>query len=317
MTAIEKVYILGGGAIGMSLAVHLVKNNRRVVAVRTSSDEFLRKAVNVRIVGGDSNLTETAVDMVSLSRLNALHDGLIVVSAKANANKQIAAELKAKGGNSPIVIMQNGLGVETPFIDAGSSNIYRCILYATSQKRDENLFTFRAVAASPIGTIQGDEAQLKEIVAFLSTPAFQFRAENKIQEDIWKKVILNAAFNTICPLLDVDNGIFYRDKEATALARAVILEAIEVTKRIGLELKENELLEQLLTISERAEGQYISTLQDMIAGRETEIEYLNLEIARVAESLSPKVDVPKTKLLGELISIRSRFMREQQITQGR
>lgn len=301
----------------MSLAVHLVKNNRRVVAVRTSSDEFLRKAVNVRIVGGDSNLTETAVDMVSLSRLNALHDGLIVVSAKANANKQIAAELKAKGGNSPIVIMQNGLGVETPFIDAGSSNIYRCILYATSQKRDENLFTFRAVAASPIGTIQGDEAQLKEIVAFLSTPAFQFRAENKIQEDIWKKVILNAAFNTICPLLDVDNGIFYRDKEATALARAVILEAIEVTKRIGLELKENELLEQLLTISERAEGQYISTLQDMIAGRETEIEYLNLEIARVAESLSPKVDVPKTKLLGELISIRSRFMREQQITQGR
>lgn len=301
----------------MSLAVHLVKNNRRVVAVRTSSDEFMRKAVNVRIVGGDSNLTETAVDMVSLSRLNALHDGLIVVSAKANANKQIAAELKAKGGNSPIVIMQNGLGVETPFIDAGSSNIYRCILYATSQKRDENLFTFRAVAASPIGTIQGDEAQLKEIVAFLSTPAFQFRAENKIQEDIWKKVILNAAFNTICPLLDVDNGIFYRDKEATALARAVILEAIEVTKRIGLELKENELLEQLLTISERAEGQYISTLQDMIAGRETEIEYLNLEIARVAESLSPKVDVPKTKLLGELISIRSRFMREQQITQGR
>lgn len=317
MTAIEKVYILGGGAIGMSLAVYLVKNNRRVVAVRTSSDEFMRKAVNVRIVGGDSNLTETAVDMVSLSRLNALHDGLIVVSAKANANKQIAAELKAKGGNSPIVIMQNGLGVETPFIDAGSSNIYRCILYATSQKRDENLFTFRAVAASPIGTIQGDEAQLKEIVAFLSTPAFQFRAENKIQEDIWKKVILNAAFNTICPLLDVDNGIFYRDKEATALARAVILEAIEVTKRIGLEHKENELLEQLLTISERAEGQYISTLQDMIAGRETEIEYLNLEIARVAESLSPKVDVPKTKLLGELISIRSRLMREQQITQGR
>jgi 2-dehydropantoate 2-reductase len=62
-------------------------------------------------------------------------------------------------------------------------------------------------------------------------------------------------------------------------------------------------------ISKNPDGQLISTLQDLKNGNETEIDFLNLEIARIAEEMTPKIAVGRTKILGELISIKSRLKR--------
>ena len=78
-----------------------------------------------------------------------------------------------------------------------------------------------------------------------------------------------------------------------------------VTDRLDLGLSEQELMDQLRLISERSAGQVISTLQDLRNGRPTEIAYLNLAIARVAGSLQPPLEVPRTELLGKLISAKS------------
>lgn len=122
---------------------------------------------------------------------------------------------------------------------------------------------------------------------------------------------MNAAFNSICPLLDIDNGIFYRDKEVADLAAGLVRETVEVTKRLGMDLNEKALMEQLLTISERSDGQLISTLQDLKNGNETEIEFLNLEIAKIAEEMTPRLMVSKTKVLGDLILNKSRIQRNR------
>lgn len=70
-------------------------------------------------------------------------------------------------------------------------------------------------------------------------------------------------------------------------------------------------MEQLLTISERSDGQLISTLQDLKNGNETEIEFLNLEIAKIAEEMTPRLMVSKTKVLGDLILNKSRIQRNR------
>ncbi len=85
-----------------------------------------------------------------------------------------------------------------------------------------------------------------------------------------------------------------------------------MTDRLGLGLSEQELLDQLHLISERSNGQLISTLQDLRNGRPTEIAFLNLEIARVAAALQPPVEVPRTELLGQLIGVKSSLSRSGQ-----
>jgi 2-dehydropantoate 2-reductase len=313
-SASEKIYILGAGAIGMALAVNLLRNGRSVAAVRTSNRNYSWETVRVSVECDQSLIIEAPLEMVSLSELERLGAGTFVITAKATANRFLASQLRDKKTTGPIVILQNGIGVESPFIDAGLPDIYRCVLYATSQEQQENFFRFRSVAASPIGTVIGDTQKLSDLVAQLSTPKFQFRVEESIEEEIWRKAIMNAVFNSVCPLLEVDNGIFCRDKMVAAIALEIVEETVEVTKRIGLNLEAKGLMEQLLLISERSDGQLISTLQDLNNGHETEIDFLNLEIARIAGEMTPKIAVSKTKILGDLIAIKSKIKRSVRLT---
>lgn len=299
----KSIYILGAGAIGFPLAAYLAHAGRHVVAVRTSRKDVPQSTVTVTVRDHENGIT-IPVETVSLSRLTHLN-GMIVVTAKSYANPAIAQELRDQAAAGPIVILQNGLGVEKPFMDAQFPEIYRCILYATGQTESGNTFTFRPITSSPIGAVRGSESGLQQCVQALTTARFPFRAETHIQSEIWKKAIINTVFNSICPLLDVDNGIFARDERAAALAGAVVKECVALTNRLNLGLNESDLMAQIQQISQGSDGQLISTLQDIKAGRQTEIEFLNLEMARMAASMQPRLALPKVAFLGEMILTKS------------
>ena len=309
MDSMTKIFILGSGAIGFPLAAYLSDAGRSVVAVRTSREDIPHGIITVSIQNGDNQIS-VPVETISLSKLPNL-DGLIVIATKAYANKAVALALKGKAATGPIVIMQNGVGVEKPFLDAHFAPIYRCILYVTGQTTSEYGFTFRPVTSSPIGIVNGEETDLTKCVEILSTEGFPFHSEANIQREIWKKAIINSVFNSICPLLDVDNGIFARDEETANLARDVVRESVMLTDRLDMRLSESELMEQIMLVSKRSNGQLISTLQDINVGRETEIEYLNLEIARVAGSLQPSLKLPRVELLGKMILAKSLQQRQE------
>lgn len=297
------VYILGAGAIGFPLAAFLAHGGRRVVAVRTSRADLpaTRVALTVQSAGERIEATVETVSLAGLARL----EGIMVVAAKAFANPAIAQTLHDKGARGPIVLLQNGVGVERPFLELRFPALYRCVLYFTSQALGEHAFATRPVTASPIGVVRGSAEELERCIAVLSTDAFPFRSEGQIEREVWRKAISNAVFNTICPILEVDNGIFARDVEVAALARGIVRECVALTDRLGLGLSEEAIMEQLLLISRRSDGQLISTLQDLRGGRPTEVAFLNLAIAEVGAALQPPVQLPQVELLGRLIAAKS------------
>lgn len=299
----ETIYILGSGAIGFPLAASLAAAGRPVVAVRTSRGDVAHSTSTVTLHNGAQRLS-VPVETVSLARL-ARVDGIIAIAAKAYANDAIAPALAEHAPSGPVIVMQNGIGVEQPYLDARFPAIYRCVLYVTSQAIGDYDFQFRPVAASPIGVITGTEAELQRCVAALSTEGFPFRAEANIQREIWRKAIINVVFNSLCPLLDADNGVFDRDADAAGLAQEIIRECVTLTDRLALGLSEAELRDQLLLISRRSDGQLISTLQDIRSGRPTEISVLNMAIARVAASLEPSLPLPRIALLGQLVAAKA------------
>ena len=77
-----------------------------------------------------------------------------------------------------------------------------------------------------------------------------------------------------------------------------------LTDRLNVGLSEAEVMKQIMVISTGSK-QLISTLQDIRNGRQTEIESLNLEIARLAASLQPPLYLPQTELLGKMILAKS------------
>jgi 2-dehydropantoate 2-reductase len=304
------IYIVGAGAIGKALAIALKSVNKNVVLLRATVQESEEHEENLSLLLNNGKEVSATVTLSSLNHFEKL-DGLIILTNKSYGNKQICDLLKGKTGNSPLVILQNGLGVEDIFIENHYPEIYRCVLFTTSQIIDDTRVSFKPVSASVIGTIKSNHQELLEIVAYLNTELFPFKAENNIQKIIWKKAIINCVFNSVCPLIEVDNGIFHRDSEVFALARRIVDECIRVANAYGIELVSQEVIENLLTISRFSDGQLISSYQDILHRRTTEIETLNFAVAKMAEAIGEAHLVKETRLLGELTRLKSDISRNK------
>src|SRR5690606_917286 len=139
---------------------------------------------------------------------------------------------------------QNGLGIEEPFLRGSFDQIHRGVLYVANQSTAEHDVSFRALASSAIGLVRVTAAGLAECVSLISTPRFPFHPEPDIRRDVWRKVIDNCVFNSICPVLDIDNGVFARDADVAALAREIIRECVAVARAQGAPITEAEVIDR-------------------------------------------------------------------------
>ncbi|MEM8927354.1 MAG: 2-dehydropantoate 2-reductase [Bacteroidota bacterium] len=297
----EDIYIVGSGAIGKALAVFLKRENKNVRLVRGSLDDLPKTENEVTVIVGDETFKER-ITTITFSHISAIH-GIVLVTTKTFANAQMAKKLNAIGGDFSIVLLQNGLNIDYPFERFRS--VFRCVLFSTSQVTGDSEVTFKSVTASPIGNITGTNEGLQNLIGHLNTPQFEFRGEPDILKYVWNKTITNCVFNTICPLLEIDNGIFHRNSEAKGLAQKVIAECVLVAGLQGILLDKDEIIGNLVLISEKSDGQLISTYMDILNKRPTEIESLNLEIAKIADEIGRPEVVQTTRILGQLIQIKS------------
>jgi 2-dehydropantoate 2-reductase len=299
----ETIYIVGAGAIGKVLAVFLKLQQKEVVLIRGSVDDQPSEIQSLRVQMADASF-HASVEVNTLANIEAL-TGIVVLTNKSFGNEALACALKPKLNGSPIVVMQNGLNIEQSFIDAGFTDIYRCVLFATSQPVSDQALRFQPVTTSPIGVINGTIQNLEHIVAELNSPNFPFKAEMDIQPLIWKKTISNSVFNSVCSLIEIDNGIFHRNEKALTISKRIIKECVAIAKLSGVILNEEDVVENLLKISKASDGQQISTLVDIKNKRRTEIDTFNFAIASIAEKYNQESLAIETKLLGELTKLKS------------
>lgn len=304
----NKIFIIGAGAVGKALAVFLKLEGKDVSIIRGSVDNQPNDRELIKVQMADDSILEAEIEISSLSH-HANFDGILVLANKSYGNEKLAESLLNRAKNNPIVLLQNGLGVEEPFMKLGFTKIYRAVLFTTCQLVSNNLVKFKPVAISQIGILKGKIVELQFVVNQINNTIFKFAVNENIQPIIWKKAIANCVFNSICPLLENDNGIFLRNDNVLELAKKVISECVKVAINQNINLTEKEVLDNVLMISKMSDGQLISTLQDMRNKRKTEIETLNFAIVNYAKQAGNELDVTTTRLLGELIKLKAELNR--------
>jgi 2-dehydropantoate 2-reductase len=176
----QSIFIVGNGAIGRALAVFLKLQGKNVAILRGSVDDGSSVIEKISVILADRSVLEADIEISTLSRFATL-DGIVVLTNKSFGNGDLALSLKPKIDTSPLVILQNGLGIEQVFTYQQFPEVYRCVLFVTSQVDADNRVSFKPVADCPIGGISGNTASLNYIVDELSTSYFRFRTEDNIQ----------------------------------------------------------------------------------------------------------------------------------------
>ena len=145
----------------------------------------------------------------------------------------------------------------------------------------------------------------EEWVARLAKAFDQAKIPVRVHADyrvmLWEKMVWNAPFNAICALARKASGVVAEAQPE--FVRAAMLEVIKVARADGAVLPEM-MADVMLQVTKKDYAQTEpSMLQDMRAGRPTEVDILQGAVAERAEALG--VDAPIMKTLAALIRAAS------------
>jgi len=147
----------------------------------------------------------------------------------------------------------------------------------------------------------GDRGLAQEVADLLSDGGLPTVLEPDIQAAIWSKAIFNAAMNTLCALTRRTPGFLGAHQESQALIRAVVLEGVAAANAAGVAIEAQPILDlTVVSVTDHADHE-ASMLQDIKAGRRTEVDAINGAIVRAAHAAG--VATPVTETLWRLVKL--------------
>lgn len=146
-------------------------------------------------------------------------------------------------------------------------------------------------------------AQAERVAEALAPVGFKYSAEADVQ--IWQKAAFNCSMNAICGLIAGPVGAIAADPKGRVLAVEAADEVIAMALAKGIAVEREAVYGHIdVALAEHTKHKP-SMLQDLEAGRETEIEALCGEVARQAATV--KVAAPLNIAFATLIELKSRY----------
>lgn len=111
---------------------------------------------------------------------------------------------------------------------------------------------------------------------------------------VWSKLVINAAINAPCTLLRIRNGTLPENPFGRSLIHEIVAECQPIIAAKGIRLLFDDPEERVLEVCRGTAPNICSMLQDVRAGRRTEIDFINGALSSEAERLGLTAPVNKT-----------------------
>jgi 2-dehydropantoate 2-reductase len=297
-----KIAIIGPGALGCLLGALLYEagEDAWLVDYRPGRVALLRRQ-GLRFHTPEGGERQIAVP-IGLPQEVAPAD-LTIVAVKAHQTQAAALDLPglmAAGGLA--LSLQNGLGnVEIMAEAVGPERLLAGVALLGVTRLAEGEIILAGPGAIIIGVPAGskvDPAATARVAAALRHAGLDCRQAADVEAVLWEKLLINVGINPLTALLRVPNGALPELPEAWSLAVAAANEALAVARAAGLDLAVDPeaRLRQVCTATAANRS---SMLQDVLAGRPTEIEALNAQVSARGRTLG--VPTPVNELLTRLL----------------
>ena len=302
-----KIVVLGAGAVGLTVAaklssvvdVHAVARKRHADAVRE------RGFLMTGIWGEGAYRFSCSEDLP-----RAWQDAdYYIIAAKSTDTEAVCRQFAGAIRGREVVSLQNGIGNEEIIARFTDRVIAGMIITEFEWRGDASVHV--SVEASPmrVGRFSsGTDDAVEVLVNLLRTAGIQAETTDAIQTYLWGKTLYNCALNPLGALMNVPYGAL-TDPHAWAVVTTIVREAYRVVAAEGVILPwetPEAYLEYLRTAQLPATAAHHSSmLQDLTAGRKTEIDFMNGAVAALARKHG--IDAPYNACITELIHFRERL----------
>lgn len=271
MKEIGNVAILGAGAMGAAYASRFFDASVFSTAFVAREPRYdLLKAEGVTVNG-----EHYSIPVIHPEETGAEAD-LVIVALKQHNLPDAVKDLKnVVGAETTLVSVMNGLDSEE-YLSAeyGTDKVLHAIAVGIDAVRDGNSVVYTNPGKVVFG--EADNSDLSDRVKTVQQ-AFQragvaFDTPTDMMRMLWWKFMVNVGVNQASAAMRAPYGVFQSSPDAEALMEALMREVIALAQRIGVNLGEQDLAgwhDVLKTLSPVGKT---SMLQDIEAGRKTEVE---------------------------------------------
>lgn len=284
MSTIKRIAILGAGAMGGAYAAMLNTVETFDIMLIARGPRGAHLAQNGLTVNGKT----IHLPVLHPNQATAPVD-LIIVALKHHHLQGALGDLHPLvGDQTTILSIMNGLESEEIIGAAyGMEKLLLAIAVGIDALREDNHITY----ANPGKLIFGEawNAEVSPRVRRLQTAFTQAGIPHETPEDmrraLWWKFMINVGMNQASALMQAPYGVFQTSADACALMQALMHEVIALAKASDVNLSESDIEDWhdiLQTLS--PEGK-TSMLQDMEAGRPTEVDVFAGKVVTMGQAL--------------------------------
>jgi 2-dehydropantoate 2-reductase len=296
------IAIVGPGALGCLLAERFfeAREDVRLVDYRPERARAFHER-GLTFTDLDGSRTVWPVPVVLPHELEPAEITLITV--KAHQTKAAAQDLPALLSQGGIALtLQNGLGnLEQMAAVVGPARLLAGVTFvgATRPADGEVIFAGQGITVigAPAGSLVSPE-EMEKVAEVFRRAGLPCQVRDDIEAVLWEKLVVNVGINPLTAILRVRNGTLLDLPAAWELALAAAQEAAAVAEASGfaLTIDPETRLSQVCTATAANRS---SMLQDILAGRATEIDALNAQVVQRGAALG--IPTPVNACLTEIV----------------
>ena len=284
----RKILICGLGAVGLTYAVKFKANSELKILV--DKERLERYNRNKPIFNG------VVQEFDYLLPDEAFTPDLIIIATKSQGLEGAIKNIKNFVHKDVVIIsLLNGISSEEKIQKAyPNATVLKSYFIGHSAVRVGNSVTQDGVGEIFIE----NNPKIKEIFD-------EFEINYQIPEDInysmWLKYTMNLFSNQVSAILNMNFGELKRNQAFLNFAKKIILEVRTIAQVKGVKNLENLENDALAFLNKMCDEGKTSMLQDILAGRKTEVEIFAGEIIRLGKIFN--LPTPYNQVLYDLIKI--------------
>ncbi|CAN5470516.1 2-dehydropantoate 2-reductase [soil metagenome] len=289
-----RIVMLGAGALGGLFAHHLALGGADLVCVDTDAAHVAAiraHGLRLRMADGEhvSPVRAAQADFAGIGVVDVL-----VLFVKGYASREALMSVRSVqsaqpvvGPHTVIVTLQNGLGNAQVVREAfPAQHVLYGLTTLTSDMAAPGVISPRSTAAGVTDVWTLDPSNLapaEAFVALLNRGGIAARVTPDIDRSIWKKLVVNCAFNGLCAVTDLSCGQLRDQPASWPVLDGICDEVTALAAAEGVMVDAAEARAFLRDVAAASRAHHPSMVQDMRAGRRTEIEKLNGAVLRGSE----------------------------------
>ena len=282
MKDINKVVILGAGAMGAFFATKFFDTDECSAAVIAKGKRYERLKNNGLVV----NRKKYAIPVIHPDE-DISHADLVIVALKNHHLPEAVHDLKnLVGDQTTIISVMNGLDSEEYI---GSVYGMDRMLYAVSVGIDAVRQKNRINYTKPGKHFFGDainthiSKRVRRVQDAFSRAGIPYETPPDMMRMLWWKFMVNVGTNQASAVMRAPYGVFQSSPSARALMEDLMREVITLAQVAEVQLIEKDLYDWY-TVLDTLSGQgRTSMLQDIEAGRKTEVEIFGGKVVELGK----------------------------------